>query len=133
MAGDCACLFVYGTLKSTCAAFGQIPETPSCILPATTRGLLYALERYPVALPGEGLIHGELLVFDDKVTFNDVVLPALDDYEEFLGPGNPANLYTRQLVPVSSGDPAFAQAWIYMYARPLPASARALPGGLWPA
>lgn len=133
MATDYACLFVYGTLKSTCAAFGQIPEPPSLILPATTRGRLYALERYPVALSGDGVIHGELLVFDDDRLFSDVVLPALDDYEEFLGPGNPENLYLRQLVAVSSGDPAFAQAWIYMYARPLPAAARALPEGIWPA
>lgn len=57
--------------------------------------------------PGWGLVHGELMTFDDP----EIRLPRLDRLEGFY-PGEPG-LYRRVLVPVSASNGTMP-AWVYV-------------------
>lgn len=62
-------------------------------------------ENYPGILPGEGVVRGYVLTYEDM----SVAMPFLDELEgtEFDPP-----LYTRELVTVS---PQNKQVWVYIY------------------
>ncbi len=109
-------LFAYGTL---------IPHDPTSLhregwSPDAVRGRLYDLGPYPGLVdlddPGASWVEG----YVRPVTDGELV-DRLDPYE-----GVEEGLYRRDMTITRAGRPA----WIYTYARPLPATARG-PIGRW--
>jgi gamma-glutamylcyclotransferase (GGCT)/AIG2-like uncharacterized protein YtfP len=79
----------------------------------------------PIAHPGWGVIHGEILTFGDP----EERLPSIDGLEGYR-PGEPS-LYRRILIPAAaSGAEQAVLAWAYAVGS---ASGVYLPGGRWPA
>jgi gamma-glutamylcyclotransferase (GGCT)/AIG2-like uncharacterized protein YtfP len=114
-------LFAYGTLRPNLA--GPAWQLVARLVPAgaaTVRGLLYDLGGYPGMVPGDGLVHGELLQLSDPDQ-----LVALDAYEESDGP-NP--LFCRRLTMARQGTGEETIVWAYFYARSV-AGAPRIPGG----
>lgn len=116
----CHSLFVYGTLLRRCghpmARF--LAEHGRYRGAAKAPGRLYDLGRYPAAIAEHEeheWIYGELYDIDEAT------LRALDDYESEESP-QPA-FFGRQLqqVTLETGDDA--EAWVYWFHGPLPASA----------
>lgn len=78
-----------------------------------------------IPLPGWGLVHGEILSFDDP----EYRLPALDALEGFR-PGE-KSFYERVLIPATLAETnETVLAWAYAVES---ASGVYLPGGHWPA
>jgi len=105
-------LFVYGQLRR-----GQIgherlglANRTSWLGEARIQGELYDFGDYPgLSLEGDGMVHGELLAFDDAALW-----PMLDAYED-CDPENPAlSEYCR--VETGLLDDA-SPAWVYIYNR----------------
>ncbi len=119
MAGPCATarvLFAYGTL---------VPHDPTSLnrggwCPDAVRGRLYDLGPYPGLVdledPGSPWVEGYVRMVSDAELIN-----RLDPYE-----GVDEGLYRRDMTITRAGR----LAWVYTYARPLPATARG-PIGRW--
>lgn len=115
-------LFVYGTLRHTCAPAAVLPLVHRLepAGPATMRGDLHDLGAYPAMVPGAGLVHGDLLRVTDPV-----LLGPLDAYEEC---DAPEPLFRRTVGRARRRDGSEVAAWVYLYARPIGA-APLIPGG----
>lgn len=111
-------LFVYGTLKSGqenhhyCA--GVLSKEPARI-----EGRLFDYGEYPALVLGGGVVHGELLTFE-----NDDVLEVLDEIEEVHN-----GVYERSLHPVHVGVKT-EEAWVYH--QTAVTEGDYLPEGRWP-
>lgn len=124
-------LFVYGTLMQGESADSHLAEHVVRRRPALLpRADLHALGWYPMAVPGQGQVLGELLWLSEP--HYHALLALLDLYE--------GDEYVRRLTPVASredrtaaGDHADAsiRAWVYWgepeHARRFPA----VPSGDW--
>lgn len=107
-------LFVYGLLMTGGAGFRSLnlADRVRSLGPARIAGRLHHLGDYPGWIPDErGVVHGELLAFEDKALIGE-----LDAYEGY-DPANPAaSEYRRVAVRLLGSD---ALAWAYEYNRPV--------------
>jgi gamma-glutamylcyclotransferase (GGCT)/AIG2-like uncharacterized protein YtfP len=121
-------VFVYGTLKPGERNFkvaergGRFTVKPGYI---TGFDLLhFEPENYPGILPGNGVVHGFALTYEDI----DFALSVMDVLE---GINDTPPLYTRVLTRMQPGDDL---CWVYVYAneeRCRQPSARLMPDGVW--
>ncbi len=120
-------LFVYGTLRPPRADtapgdsynYSHIAEHVLEIHPATVSGAeLYDCGPYPAARPGEGLLHGELLLVEPAA------LRITDRIE-----GHP-HLYHRERITVQT-DRDRVEAWVYWASGELVADRERIAGGDW--
>ncbi len=106
-------LFVYGQLRRGEIGYRRLDlEHRTDWLGRTgIRGQLYNLGDYPgLVLGGRGIVHGELLGFDDPALW-----PSLDDYETH-DPEQPAlSEYLRLETDLLDGS----RAWTYVYNQPI--------------
>ncbi|CAM5393070.1 gamma-glutamylcyclotransferase family protein [Streptomyces xanthochromogenes] len=127
-------LFVYGTLRPGERYHRRFldgrtrSERPALL----TGALLYDGPGYPYALPGDGTITGTLIELDPAA--HPQLLAALDELEEYAGPGHPRNLYDR-LVREALVEGRPVRSWVYLaaprLARELLAGGTPIPGGDW--
>lgn len=117
MASDVCHLFVYGTLRPRLAGPEQRRLVADLVWagPATVRGSLYDLGRYPALVAGPGLVHGDLLRIEPGPH-----LAAIDAYEECAGD---APLYARRELVATRPDGCMVQVWAYVYLRPVRSAA----------
>jgi gamma-glutamylcyclotransferase (GGCT)/AIG2-like uncharacterized protein YtfP len=108
-------LFVYGTLMRGERRFLQLPVSPQNIHRAYTNGRLIHITDggYPGLLKGEGLVHGELMEFDDAD--ESELFHTLDSIEGYYGPDQ-KNHYDRKRILVTREDDGIFEAWAYIYA-----------------
>lgn len=119
-------VFVYGTLMRGGANHAVLARLAARYVGSarTARGrTLVDLGPYPALLPLDEArdalapnVHGEIYEVDDAA------MPALDEFE-----GCPT-LYTRARIPLTT-DEGEAEAWVYVFARPLPRSAQPVTTG----
>ena len=91
-------LFVYGTLKLGSRGFGSsLKAAVTEFAPAYLReASLYIGASYPMAIRsigGTGIV-GQVLLVEQRLF--EETLEELDEYEGYLGEGDPNNMYTRQ-------------------------------------
>ena len=112
-------LFFYGVLIGEIAP-PRVQQLLAGIGPgqaATVRGMLYAVPdargAYPVLLPGEGLVYGQLH------EAGSVDLAALDSFEG-VDPCDPmAGEYRREALPATLADGRMVEAQAYLWNRPV--------------
>jgi gamma-glutamylcyclotransferase (GGCT)/AIG2-like uncharacterized protein YtfP len=108
-------LFVYGTLKSDAINVHakQFHAQAQLIGAAMWQGCLYLVTNYPAAVASSNpqeRVMGELWKLNDS----ELVLKALDEYEE-CAPGSPLpHEYERLIQPIEINGQVI-QAWIYVY------------------
>ena len=112
------CVFVYGTLKRGQCRERAWPRQPLSIEPAWTPGRLYDLGPYPALLEGSDGVLGELWHFAPGDM--DETLRVLDGIEGFRN--QPDDLYRRVVVQCTTAAGEVLKAYLYHYARPLPAN-----------
>lgn len=127
-------LFLYGTLlQGTCNAVAvRLHRHLGPGRAGQVGGQLHAIPDprgwYPALLPGDGIVHGT--VHDLGPGFDLALLAELDDYED--ARADARGEYRRGAITVIAGaDRVVAEA--YLYNAPLPAGARPVPGGDFPA
>ncbi|NLO83692.1 MAG: gamma-glutamylcyclotransferase [Clostridiales bacterium] len=105
-------VFVYGSLMKGFWNYKWYLEgRTSRIIPGKTYGLLYHLpEGYPALLPGNEIIHGEVMELVDKSLLNS--LDMLEGYDKW----SDDNLYVRETRCVWTEDGEEMLCWIYIYA-----------------
>ena len=115
--------FVYGTLKRGECRQHVWPCSPSVVEEAWVLGELYDAGSYPALLPGAEKVLGELWSFA-KTDFDEIV-KVLDEIEEYR-PGDPYNLYNREIVDCEtlSGRRTAAHTYIYASSHDLPTFTR---------
>ena len=106
--------FVYGTLKRGECRDHKWPRSPIVVEQAWVFGELYDAGSYPALLPGTDKVRGELWSFP-QADF-DAIVNVLDDIEEYR-PGDPYNLYTRELIDCETLSGRRTAAYTYQYAR----------------
>jgi gamma-glutamylcyclotransferase (GGCT)/AIG2-like uncharacterized protein YtfP len=101
-------LFVYGSLRRGEPTFAELGLGRSLeyIGDAAIAGDLYDIGDYPGAIPGAGLVRGEIYLIKDPA-----ILHAVDDYEEFDPEDPDRSLFVRHRVCV----PEVGEAWTYFY------------------
>ena len=107
-------LFVYGQLRRGEIGYERLglAERTAWLGPARVKGALYDLGDYPgLVIGGDGIVHGELLAFDDPALW-----AVLDDYED-CDPARPEISEYRRVECELIGDPR--RVWTYDYARPV--------------
>ncbi|MFI5620240.1 gamma-glutamylcyclotransferase family protein [Streptomyces sp. NPDC051567] len=128
--------FVYGTLRPgevnhrLFLRGRTVAEEPARLPDAA----LYDGPGYPYAVPRAGsAVVGELIA-PEPGAYGEL-LAALDELEEYEGPGRPGNLYDRTVREVLRPDGTPVRAWVYLasplLARDLEESGTAIPGGDW--
>ena len=110
MSANCACLFVYGTLRRASAhEFARLLRARATYLgQARMPGRLYQLTRYPGAVLSdrpEEWVRGEVFQLDGRD-----VLAALDDYE--------GADFQRVVTSIHLEDGRQIEAWVYVYRGP---------------
>jgi len=109
-------LFVYGTLRAGCGrAHHDFLGATTALGPASLRGALYDVGRYPAAVIGDAmyLIHGELY----DLRGDTDLLARLDAYEECSAEFTEPREYRREIVEVTQNQ-RIRPAWAYLYNRP---------------
>jgi gamma-glutamylcyclotransferase (GGCT)/AIG2-like uncharacterized protein YtfP len=122
-------VFVYGTLKRGHRNHRRyIAPHRTQIVPASVQGaVLYEGDAYPMLLPGDGTVRGELVTFLDASAW-PVALAHLDMLEG-VDPGGDDGLYRRELWPVTT-EHGSVDAWVYVWNSPLD-GLRLVEGGEW--
>lgn len=100
-------LFVYGSLLPGQEGYPLVEPFLLSREPGMVRGKLYAAEYARYVPGGDDMVRGEWYTLDPRV------LPILDDYEDYHGPGHPDNEYERVAVADAATG---AVGWVY--ARP---------------
>jgi gamma-glutamylcyclotransferase (GGCT)/AIG2-like uncharacterized protein YtfP len=113
-------IFVYGTLmRGFDHPMSKLLASGADFLgEASCRGRLYMIEHYPGLLHAAGdsdIVYGDLFRMRDP----DKLLAVLDDYEGIGPEQEQPTLYLREMRPVALGDGSSAQAWTYIYNRPV--------------
>jgi gamma-glutamylcyclotransferase (GGCT)/AIG2-like uncharacterized protein YtfP len=110
-------LFVYGSLRQgfQSHAYDYISRYFEFAGMAKTKGLMYDLGVYPVALPDkkENYIIGELYKIKNEEEFN-WAFAQLDDYEGVHVEPGEEQLYRRDIARVFINDET-VEAWVYWY------------------
>jgi gamma-glutamylcyclotransferase (GGCT)/AIG2-like uncharacterized protein YtfP len=117
-------LFVYGTLLSTAGhPNGERLQREARLLgQASIEGRLFNLGRYPglVEAPGAGRrVHGEVYALDAPAAS----LQWLDAYEGIVPGAHDQNNYARLERPARLASGEEVAAWVYVYLKPVAASA----------
>ncbi len=113
-------IFVYGTLRRNANSemHQLLAKHAGFAGDASYQGKLYTIDYYPGAVPSDDPndeIQGEVYLLHQA----DVVLPLLDQYEEF-GPEFPEpNEYSRQKQTVLLQNGRTITAWVYVYNHPI--------------
>jgi gamma-glutamylcyclotransferase (GGCT)/AIG2-like uncharacterized protein YtfP len=82
----------------------------------TIAAALFDLGSYPAAVPyPDGVVRGEVFA----VSHPDIVLGALDAFEEYRPAKPQSSLYIRQRTPVTMDDGTIVEAFAYFYNAPL--------------
>ncbi|MFD8966536.1 gamma-glutamylcyclotransferase family protein [Streptomyces sp. NPDC059568] len=127
--------FVYGTLRP-----GE-PNYDLCLRgrtaheePARLEGaLLYDGPGYPYVIEDRGTVVGDLITA--KPGQYGELLAVLDELEEYVAPGDPANVYERVARDVLSAGGTTVSAWVYFaaprVAHELRARGQVIAGGDW--
>lgn len=125
-------VFVYGTLRMGEPWHNLLAPYTTAVQPATLHGaeLYWASDWYPGLVKGTGTVTGELAELDPLQM--DAVLEVLDEFENYHGPGDPANQYEREVITVKTNDGARRDAWVYVWLRKTEDSRR-IPEGDWAA
>lgn len=113
-------LFVYGTLRRAAGhpMHRLLARHAERVGPARYAGRLYDLGPYPAVVPDRSagaVVHGELY----RMRQRDTLLPLLDRYEGCTEADGPGAEYRREAQPVERPDGTTAQAWVYLYNRPV--------------
>lgn len=122
-------VFVYGTLKRGFSRYylPTLMRLRRRVEPAELAGALYDLGTYPgLKLEGEGVVHGEIHLFDQIAQ----VLRTLDVLEGYYGEGKPANLFVRTLVEARDLRGRRRYCWAYVLAGTAPAE-KLMASGEW--
>jgi len=103
-------LATYGTLMR---GFGglerlEIEKRVSFVRPCAFAGALYDLGRFPGAVPGESVVHGELFRLHDAHLWS-----VLDAYEGYDAEQEEKSLFVRRRVGLQA--PAGRTAWVYWF------------------
>jgi gamma-glutamylcyclotransferase (GGCT)/AIG2-like uncharacterized protein YtfP len=128
-------LFVYGTLMSTATgALGKgmrerLQREAQRVGPATIRGRLYDLGRYPALVDSDDpaeLVYGEVFALNAPRT----LLAWLDRYEGIVPGQHGHNEYERVERPVRLDSGQEITAWVYLYRKSI-AGAPRIAAGRW--
>jgi gamma-glutamylcyclotransferase (GGCT)/AIG2-like uncharacterized protein YtfP len=106
--------FVYGTLKRGQCRERIWPRSPMVVEEAWVLGELYDAGSYPALFPGTEKVLGEIWSFPQSDF--DAIVKVLDDVEEYR-PGDPYNLYNRELIDCETLTGRRTVAYTYLYAR----------------
>ena len=130
-----ALLFVYGTLMSTASTtLGRdmrlrLRREARVVGPASIQAQIFDRGRYPVLVFNGGApdrVHGELIeISNPAVTF-----PWLDAYEGIGRNGAGADEYVRAERSVEQTAGGLAEAWVYVYQKPVTGLPR-IASGRW--
>jgi gamma-glutamylcyclotransferase (GGCT)/AIG2-like uncharacterized protein YtfP len=103
-------LATYGTLMRPFGGCERLGVADRVSFVATCRfdGVLYDLGRFPGAVPGDGLVHGELLRLHDPQ-----VWAVLDPYEGYDADRKDESLFVRRRETLR--EPADRAAWVYWF------------------
>jgi gamma-glutamylcyclotransferase (GGCT)/AIG2-like uncharacterized protein YtfP len=106
---DSPVLATYGTLMR---GFGMIERLGiqhqlTFVEPCRWQGLLYDLGAYPGAVPGDGLVHGEMFRLSSSAVWS-----VLDHYEGYDPDREAASRFVRRRVSLDHPDRA---AWVYWF------------------
>lgn len=121
--------FVYGTLKVGGRFAEHFDGVRTKSTPVTIDGFaLYSLGWFPTVVREEGsVVHGEIHEYTDS----DMVLRHFDHIEGYTGDPE-YDLYNREQIQVTLPDGETCTAYIYIFARELPANAKRVDNGVWP-
>lgn len=98
-------LFVYGTLMSSERAFALFAAASLRWVAAhLPNARLYNVDGYPIAVPGKGIVSGEVHWLDPAQLPG--LLQQLDHYE--------GDEYVRKLCPVTLATGEQCEAWVYL-------------------
>jgi len=116
-------LFVYGTLMPGEPAYGRVAAAVVQTAPGRLHGaILHAVSWYPMAVPGQGVVQGEILWLQEAAYAR--VLQELDAYE--------GDEYDRVVRPVQMGEsPMPVDCWVYLGDARAARAYRRVPGGNW--
>lgn len=115
-------LFVYGTLHPDRAP-SEIADVVRQLEPigkGSIRARFHRFREYPAIKldpRARKKIDGDVFRIPD-----DASLKQLDEYEEYYPAAPLKSLFTRRLVNVRLADGSEIEAWVYEYAKPLPAA-----------
>lgn len=103
-------LATYGTLMRTVGGVEWLGVADRVSFVDTCRfeGLLYDLGRFPGAVPGDGIVQGELIRLHDPQVWT-----VLDRYEGWDPDDEEGSLFVRR--HVSLVEPSDRTAWVYWY------------------
>jgi gamma-glutamylcyclotransferase (GGCT)/AIG2-like uncharacterized protein YtfP len=128
-------LFVYGTLMSTATgALGRgmrerLQREARLLGPASTKGRLYDLGRYPALVDSElpaDLVHGEVFALQEPAKS----FAWLDKYEGIVPGQHDHNEYRRVERPVRLAGGQEISAWVYLYRKSVVGAAH-IAAGRW--
>ncbi len=103
-------VFVYGTLRRGGRYHHLVAPYVREVTEGWVPGALVDLGDYPGWVPGRGRVRGEVF----RLHPVEPALAALDELEDYHGPGHPENLYERVEVEVRTPDGP-VRAWAYRY------------------
>lgn len=116
-------LFVYGSLMRGMEAHPRL-RGARLLGEGTVRARLFDLGAYPGAVPGAGVVKGEVWELEEGA------LAALDAYEGFVARAPEESLFVRRRVVVRLVLGGSVRAWIYFAAR-VPDGTPEVEGGDW--
>ena len=106
-------LATYGTLLRS---FGRhealgVADALSFVDPCRFEGVLYDLDQFPGAVPGEGVVSAELFRLRSTEVWT-----ALDRYEGYIPEAEDRSLFVRRRTSLHT--PSGTTAWVYWYTGP---------------
>ncbi|WP_341225422.1 gamma-glutamylcyclotransferase family protein [uncultured Arcticibacterium sp.] len=93
-------LFVYGTLMKKCKPnewSAYLQENATYVGEASVKGKLYRIDFYPGLVKGEGTVYGEVYKLHEPA----LILPTLDEYEDYRPDALTDSLYLRENTEVT--------------------------------
>lgn len=110
MSGSPLLLATYGTLMRASGGMGRLGIAGQVSFERRCQfaGVLYDLDQFPGAVPGEKEVHGELFRLHDPQVWT-----VLDAYEGYEADREEASLFVRRQVVLQ--EPADCTAWVYWF------------------
>lgn len=124
MTASAPLLATYGTLRRAAGPNPlDVADRLSFVAACQFAGVLYDLGRFPGAVPGDGVVHGDLFRLRDPQ-----VWAVLDRYEGYDSNREDTSLFVRRRVSLI--EPADRTAWVYWY-NDDPTGCPRIPSGDW--